>query len=118
MIGFKLRVMRLNRVESFYVFLLRFCSERSEEGRPTTVRPLVGVASLGQAPCRGGHPQLGRFHPKAQPLAVRRSQGLSPTASPTASRGGDAGCRGGRPFAGWMPTGKGNSRLRRSSGDG
>ncbi|RWW73771.1 hypothetical protein BHE74_00018313 [Ensete ventricosum] len=58
-IGFKLRVMRLNRVESFYAFLLHFCRERSEEERPAMVRPPAGVASHGQATCRGGQPWSG-----------------------------------------------------------
>ncbi|RWV85633.1 hypothetical protein GW17_00052559 [Ensete ventricosum] len=52
-IGFKLRVMRLNRVESFYAFLLYFCSERSEEGRPTMTMSPARVAGHGQGPCRG-----------------------------------------------------------------
>ncbi|RWW25164.1 hypothetical protein GW17_00010509 [Ensete ventricosum] len=49
-IGFKLRVMRLNHVESFYVFLLHFRSKHSEEedGRPATTRPLAGAVGCGQ----------------------------------------------------------------------
>ncbi|RZS27845.1 hypothetical protein BHM03_00061373, partial [Ensete ventricosum] len=40
-IGFKLLVMILNRIESFYAFLLRFRSEGSkEEGRPATASPM------------------------------------------------------------------------------
>ncbi|RRT31917.1 hypothetical protein B296_00056686 [Ensete ventricosum] len=47
-IGFKLRVIRLNRVESFYALLLHFHSEGSEEeGRPTTARPWPGPARMG-----------------------------------------------------------------------
>ncbi|RWV96330.1 hypothetical protein GW17_00040973 [Ensete ventricosum] len=52
-IGFKLRVMRLKRVESFYVFLLCFCSEGSEEGRLATGSPHAGPATHGQAGCKG-----------------------------------------------------------------
>ncbi|RWW41354.1 hypothetical protein BHE74_00053160 [Ensete ventricosum] len=49
-IGFKLRVMRLYRVESFYAFLLRFRSEgNEEEGRPATTRPHARPATDGQA---------------------------------------------------------------------
>ncbi|RWV84941.1 hypothetical protein GW17_00053308 [Ensete ventricosum] len=49
-IGFKLRVMRLNRVESFYVLLLHFRSKGSEErGWPVTARPPAGAASHGLA---------------------------------------------------------------------
>ncbi|RWV83917.1 hypothetical protein GW17_00054414 [Ensete ventricosum] len=57
-IGFKLRVMRLNRVESFYTFLLHFHSEgNEEEGRPAMVSPHARPAIHGQAatkdPARG-----------------------------------------------------------------
>ncbi|RZS17882.1 hypothetical protein BHM03_00050086 [Ensete ventricosum] len=42
-IDFKLRVMRLNRIESFYTFLFHFHSEGSEEeGRPATASPIQG----------------------------------------------------------------------------
>ncbi|RZS19863.1 hypothetical protein BHM03_00052314 [Ensete ventricosum] len=57
-IGFKLRVMRLNRIELFYVFMLCFHSEGSEEeGRPATANPHVGPTThgqvgCGQAPCK------------------------------------------------------------------
>ncbi|RWW35602.1 hypothetical protein BHE74_00059450 [Ensete ventricosum] len=82
-IGFKLRVMRLNRVESFYAFLLYFCSERSEEGRPTMTMPPARVAGHGQGPCRGDWlcPR-----PHASAAAHKRA---------TASRGG---VHGGAPF--------------------
>ncbi|RWV88534.1 hypothetical protein GW17_00049370, partial [Ensete ventricosum] len=45
--------MRLNHVESFYEFLLHFCSKRSEEedGQPATARPS----------CRGGRPRPGHL---------------------------------------------------------
>ncbi|RWW23102.1 hypothetical protein GW17_00012674 [Ensete ventricosum] len=49
-IGFKLRVMRLNRVESFYAFLLHFRNEGSEEeGWPATTSPHTRPATHGQA---------------------------------------------------------------------
>ncbi|RWV95710.1 hypothetical protein GW17_00041646 [Ensete ventricosum] len=46
-ISFKLRVMRLNRIKSFYAFLLRFCRKRSEErgGWPRPKPLVVAVAS-------------------------------------------------------------------------
>ncbi|RWV78059.1 hypothetical protein GW17_00061035 [Ensete ventricosum] len=53
-IGFKLRVMRLNRVESFYTLLLHFHSEGSkEEGRPATASSHAGSATHGQAGYKG-----------------------------------------------------------------
>ncbi|RZS16324.1 hypothetical protein BHM03_00048317 [Ensete ventricosum] len=46
--------MRLNRIESFYAFLLRFRSEGSEEqGRPATASPHAGPATHGQALAKG-----------------------------------------------------------------
>ncbi|RWW22019.1 hypothetical protein GW17_00013798 [Ensete ventricosum] len=47
--------MRLNCVESFYMFLLRFRSKRSEEedGRPATVKLPAGAVAHGLATCKG-----------------------------------------------------------------
>ncbi|RWW75245.1 hypothetical protein BHE74_00016742 [Ensete ventricosum] len=107
-IGFKLRVMILNRVESFYAFLLHFCSERSNEGRPPTGRPTIGgrldarKRLLAEVVVSHGHGQLQGAH-----------KGLSPATSTTANRGDGADC----PLAGWLPTGKGSRRLCRGSGD-
>ncbi|RZS22892.1 hypothetical protein BHM03_00055725 [Ensete ventricosum] len=69
-IGFKLCIMRLNRVELFYAFLLYFRSEGSEEGgihlragplqgRPLTTKPAIGATvRLRQGlPTRGIHPR-------------------------------------------------------------
>ncbi|RWV88225.1 hypothetical protein GW17_00049705, partial [Ensete ventricosum] len=61
--------MRLNRVESFYVFLLRFRSKRNEEedGRPATARPPAGAADHSLATYKGatdysqGPPAKGRL---------------------------------------------------------
>ncbi|RWV79066.1 hypothetical protein GW17_00059861 [Ensete ventricosum] len=47
-------------------------------------------------------------HPQARPTV----------ASHAASRGGDAGLRGGLPFAGQLPVAKGSRCLRRDSGGG
>ncbi|RWV84246.1 hypothetical protein GW17_00054050 [Ensete ventricosum] len=58
-IGFKLRVMILNRVESFYAFLLRFRSEgNKEEGSQAWPRlaPLQGRPTTAKAPLQGGQP--------------------------------------------------------------
>ncbi|RWV94903.1 hypothetical protein GW17_00042520 [Ensete ventricosum] len=79
-IGFKLRVMRLNRVESFYVFLLHFRSEGSEEeGRQATTIPYVGPATHGQAaakaPCKGAT-GYGQDQPAREAGAAR--EGSSP----------------------------------------
>ncbi|RZR85288.1 hypothetical protein BHM03_00012234 [Ensete ventricosum] len=140
-IGFNLRMMRLNRVESFYAFFLRFRSEgNKEEGWPATASPHVGLATHGQAAAGCGQGQLARVAPACmagcgQPagVAVARGhtclqcstlkggrvygvrKGLPPVASPTASRGGDVDCRGGHPLAGWLQVGKGNRHLRRGS---
>ncbi|RWW81725.1 hypothetical protein BHE74_00009856 [Ensete ventricosum] len=64
-IGFRLRVMRLNHVESFYAFLLRFHSEgNKEEGQQGMARPPAwgwalqqrppckATVDCGQAPCK------------------------------------------------------------------
>ncbi|RWW45296.1 hypothetical protein BHE74_00048875 [Ensete ventricosum] len=53
--GFKLHMMRLNHVESFYAFLLRFRSKHNEEedGRPATARPPTRVVGHGLATCKG-----------------------------------------------------------------
>ncbi|RWV80657.1 hypothetical protein GW17_00058033 [Ensete ventricosum] len=56
-IGFKLRVMRLNHVESFYAFLLYFRNEGSPcKGQlaMAMASPLAGAAGYGQPPCKGG----------------------------------------------------------------
>ncbi|RWW02029.1 hypothetical protein GW17_00034899 [Ensete ventricosum] len=72
-IGFKLRVMRLNRVESFYTFLLYFHSKGSEEeGRPGTTNTHAGLATHGQAAAK----------------APYKGAGLLPMASPAANKGG------------------------------
>ncbi|RRT41995.1 hypothetical protein B296_00019060, partial [Ensete ventricosum] len=79
-IGFKLRVMRLNRVELFYAFLLRCCSKRSEEGRPATARASAGGGRLWpgalqewlhmtRAACKGSHPQGGNRQQVQRPMA-------------------------------------------------
>ncbi|RWV77436.1 hypothetical protein GW17_00061734 [Ensete ventricosum] len=53
-IGFKLRVIRLYRVESFYAFFLRFRSEGSEEeGQLATANPYARPTTHGQASCKG-----------------------------------------------------------------
>ncbi|RWV91014.1 hypothetical protein GW17_00046732 [Ensete ventricosum] len=99
------------------------------QDRPPTARPRLRPLARGVS---------GYARPWAQPLAARRSQGvrlqdaykeLSPAASPTASRGGNADRRGGRPLAERLPVGKGSRplaerlpvgkgsrRLRRGSG--
>ncbi|RWW70984.1 hypothetical protein BHE74_00021309 [Ensete ventricosum] len=69
--------MRLNRVESFDVFLLRFRSEGSEEeGQPATASPHVGPAAHGQAaaqaPYKGGRPATARASPQGRPVAPAR----------------------------------------------
>ncbi|RWV92599.1 hypothetical protein GW17_00045007 [Ensete ventricosum] len=68
-ISFKLYVMRLNHVESFYTFLLCFRNEsREERGQPIMARPFARATDHGHTPCRGGRqwPRL-----RGQPPAVR-----------------------------------------------
>ncbi|RWW39244.1 hypothetical protein BHE74_00055443 [Ensete ventricosum] len=96
-----LRVMRLNRVESFYAFLLHFYSEgNEEEGRP--------------APCRAGHPQPGQLQGSAGysqgPLQGGDRPRPKPLAWPTTNRRGS-------PRAWLAPTGVGNTRGQ-VAGDG
>ncbi|RRT61180.1 hypothetical protein B296_00027716, partial [Ensete ventricosum] len=77
-IGFKLHVMRLNRVESFYAFLLCFHSEGSEEeGRLATASPHIGSATHGQVAAKA----LARRRPvvaKASLQGQRPQPALSP----------------------------------------
>ncbi|RWW64055.1 hypothetical protein BHE74_00028731 [Ensete ventricosum] len=87
-IGFKLCVIRLNHVELFYTFLLRFHSEGSEEGRPTRASPHAGPATHGQvatkAPCKGAA-GCGQRCPQGVTVARRgssRSLARSVVASP------------------------------------
>ncbi|RWV89457.1 hypothetical protein GW17_00048389 [Ensete ventricosum] len=143
-IGFKPRVMRLNRVESFYVFLLCFCSEGSkEEGRLATASPYAGPTTHGQAvakaPCKGavdysqGQParEVGVAHrgssPQGRPVplagVVSHKGGaclgwlrLARRPQGAVTRG-QPGHKGGRPLAGWLPVGKGSPRLRRGTND-
>ncbi|RWV91930.1 hypothetical protein GW17_00045741 [Ensete ventricosum] len=101
-IGFKLRVMRLYRVESFYTFLLRFRSKGSEEeGRPATTSPHAGPATHNQAAAKAS--------PQGWRLWARRAR-LPPAAH----------LQGGRPLA-TSPQGATARdqpcRLRRGSGD-
>ncbi|RWV84928.1 hypothetical protein GW17_00053323 [Ensete ventricosum] len=66
MISFKLRVMRLYRLESFYAFLLHFrCEGNEKEGRP--------------APMQG-------WPPTARPATAAREHG-QPLAAPRHQRG-------------------------------
>ncbi|RWV84892.1 hypothetical protein GW17_00053362, partial [Ensete ventricosum] len=141
-IGFKLLVMRLNRVEWFYTFLLHFRSEgNEEEGRPTTASPPCRTGrprpSRSQGPLQGGggRPAAARASPqgavaarrggtygqkrcpRAQPLATRRPQG----GPPTGRQQGATACRGdsaGRSLAERLLVGKGRRRLRKGNDDG
>ncbi|RRT46562.1 hypothetical protein B296_00000868 [Ensete ventricosum] len=57
---FRLRVMRLNRVELFYAFLLHFHSKGSEErGWQVMARASIGVVDYGQDLYRGGPTRSG-----------------------------------------------------------
>ncbi|RZS19746.1 hypothetical protein BHM03_00052179 [Ensete ventricosum] len=123
-VGFKQRVMRLNYVELFYALVAAIGSEsrhclRGRGGHMhavcmqrwlATARPPIGAVGHGLATCKGRPPA------RAAARKGASRQGLPPASSPAASRGGGAGCRGGRPMAGWLPAAKGSHRLRRGSG--
>ncbi|RRT60137.1 hypothetical protein B296_00038336 [Ensete ventricosum] len=85
--------MRLHYVELFYVFLLYFHGEGSEErGQSVTTRPSaraigqrqapIGAPSCGQGPYRGGRRRLG--------LPTGRPQGQPPAVSPQWAAGSPA----------------------------
>ncbi|RZS25845.1 hypothetical protein BHM03_00059107, partial [Ensete ventricosum] len=134
--------MRLNHVELFYALVVAIDSEsrRCLRGRGSHMhavymqrwlamaRPPVGVADHSLATCKGRPPAgtVGFGQPagavgSGQHVRASRQRparkGLSPAASPTTSRGGGAGRRGGRPLAGRVPTAMGSRRLRRGSDD-
>ncbi|RWV81088.1 hypothetical protein GW17_00057526 [Ensete ventricosum] len=67
--------MRLNRVESFYAFLLYFRSEGNEEGRPITASPHAGSATHGQAAAKApykGAAGCGQDQPVREADTARR----------------------------------------------
>ncbi|RWV78039.1 hypothetical protein GW17_00061062 [Ensete ventricosum] len=110
-IGFKLRVMRLNHVESLYAFSLHFCNERSEErGGPATARPYAVVITDG-LPVRGdARPRPGRRgNARSQPVEGwrpqrHRLQARCPPAREVPPEGSGAYCRGSCPCTGRQPT--------------
>ncbi|RWV77636.1 hypothetical protein GW17_00061509 [Ensete ventricosum] len=95
--------MRLNHVESFYAFLLCFCSEGSEEEeQPATTIPHARPATHGKAGCKG-QPVAAKTPCKvaaghSQSPLQGRLQGL--VARCEATRGSSAAraaaCKGGR----------------------
>ncbi|RZS14568.1 hypothetical protein BHM03_00046280 [Ensete ventricosum] len=91
-ISFKLRVMRLNRVESFYAFLLRFRSEGSPcKGQPgmVTASPLAGAADNSQGPTARGRLAVARPPTKGdRPQGQQSLAGTTGCGQPAASRGG------------------------------
>ncbi|RWW61533.1 hypothetical protein BHE74_00031403 [Ensete ventricosum] len=88
-ISFKLRVMRLNRIELFYAFLLCFCNKRSKDrGQPAMARPSTGVVGHGQAPHRDDRLLL------SSPTKGR------PTATKSPYKGATGCCQGQQPPAG------------------
>ncbi|RWV85211.1 hypothetical protein GW17_00053012 [Ensete ventricosum] len=133
-IGFKLRVMRLNRVELFYALVAAIGngSRRCLWGRGghmhvvcmqrwlAMARPPAGATGYSQGPPARGRPAAARppargdrpqgqqpawgSHPRARPA----HKGLPPAASPATNRGG-------RPLPGRLPPAKGSRRLRRGN---
>ncbi|RZS26470.1 hypothetical protein BHM03_00059816 [Ensete ventricosum] len=86
-IGFKLRVMRLNRVELFYALVAAIGNEsrrslwgRGDHMHAVCIQSLQGVATRGH----------GRQRPACK--------GLPPAASPATNKGDDVGRRGGHPL--------------------
>ncbi|RRT50193.1 hypothetical protein B296_00004060 [Ensete ventricosum] len=100
-IDFKLHVIRLYCVESFYAFLLRFHSE--EEGRPAMANPHAGSATHDQAdykgqlaavkaPCKcGGWPRPKPLAGAAASMRDRSWAGLVPIGVVPASVGNARG---------------------------
>ncbi|RRT66406.1 hypothetical protein B296_00002601 [Ensete ventricosum] len=138
-----LRVMRLNRVESFYAFLLCFHNEdNEEEGWPTTTSPHVGPARPRPRPLARGWLATARASPQGRPASPARGdshpQGQQPVgATPTRGAGYRTPARGYRPqpalspiratvpaarvvapLAGRLPMGKGSHRLCKGSDGG
>ncbi|RRT53000.1 hypothetical protein B296_00044515 [Ensete ventricosum] len=71
-------MMTLNRIESFYAFLLHFRSKGStKEGRPATASPHVGSAAYGhavaKAPFKGGRLAAAKTSSQGRPAASRDS---------------------------------------------
>ncbi|RZS12710.1 hypothetical protein BHM03_00044183 [Ensete ventricosum] len=99
-IGLKLRVIILNRIESFYVLLLRFRSkDNKERGWLTTARPSGRVAGHGQAArgspvarvaaCKGGRSCRGSAGPmRRHPPARCRPRAAVPTVGAVAHADG------------------------------
>ncbi|RZS23016.1 hypothetical protein BHM03_00055857 [Ensete ventricosum] len=88
--------MRLNHVESFYAFLLRFRSEdNEEEGQPGMARPFAkGAVGCGQAPCKGRSPAgatAARRHDRLRPArkGLPPAGAVAPTARVAAPCQGD-----------------------------
>ncbi|RZS14446.1 hypothetical protein BHM03_00046134 [Ensete ventricosum] len=121
--------MRLNHVELFCALIAAIGSEsrhclRGRGGHMhavcmqrwlPTARPLAGAAGQGLATCKRRPPAstVGCDQPARASQQQPAYKGLPPAASPVASRGGDAGRRGGRPLAGRLSATKGNRRLRK-----
>ncbi|RZS18503.1 hypothetical protein BHM03_00050778 [Ensete ventricosum] len=124
-IGFKLHVMRLNRVELFYTLIVAIGSESRHclRGRGGHIHVVCMQRWLAMArpPVGVGRPTVGMAG-YGQPARASRQwpacKGLSPATSPTASRGGGAGRSGGCLLVGRLPTAKGKCRLHKGSDDG
>ncbi|RWW38366.1 hypothetical protein BHE74_00056404 [Ensete ventricosum] len=89
--------MRFNHVESFYAFLLHFCSKLSKEtGQPTTARPSASLAgAVAKAPCKGAT-DYGQGPLYRGRSAVASLQGRLPPAGTVAcsmAPAGATGCR-------------------------
>ncbi|RWV77229.1 hypothetical protein GW17_00061977 [Ensete ventricosum] len=112
--------MRLNRVELFYALVAAIGSEsrcclRGRGGHMhvvcmqrwlATARPSVGAVDHAWLLARGDWLRP----PEGQPPADQPARkALPPAASPTASRGGGSGRRGGYPLARRLPGRKGQS---------
>ncbi|RWV81652.1 hypothetical protein GW17_00056904 [Ensete ventricosum] len=138
-IGFKLRVMRLNRVELFYALIAVIGSEsrRCLRGRGghmhvvcmqrwlATAKPPAGVADCGQAPCKG-LPPVGAIARKGRPPtgmagygqpAAASPQGVAARGQPYRQQGWQRRSQGWPPLIGRLSTAKGSHCLRRHSDD-
>ncbi|RWV78563.1 hypothetical protein GW17_00060439 [Ensete ventricosum] len=109
-IGFKLYVMRLNRVELFYSLVAAMDSESPLQG--VAGRPPAGTVDCGQ-------PAGATVNDLPTRASRQRStrKGLPPVTNPAASRGGDVGHRGGFPLTGPLSAARGNRHLCKGSDD-
>ncbi|RRT58449.1 hypothetical protein B296_00018141 [Ensete ventricosum] len=104
-------MMRLNRVESFYTFLLCFRSEGSEEWRPTMASPHVGLTAPGQVASKAPSKEAAgcsQVQPEREPSSLVRGDSCLQAEAPP---GGSVDC--GQPIGATVA--RKHSRLQRGA---